>query len=322
MYIFSTEDIDFGSKTVKGLYFNPKMINESDAWKEGIFPLSNAIYRRVGLSTKEMSKLRQFTNNGLFNSRYFDKLEFWNLVHDKNLVNEHVPKTKFISSLNEVEDMFLEFNSLYLKPTDDSMAGGLIKVEKIKDCYYTKKPFDDNSAIFKSKDELNKFIQDIISTRKYLVQQSIKSLQIDNRPADFRVIMQKDNTLKWRCTGIICRIGKENGICSNFRSYGYAVTFEELFEKLKLLNQKEIFKKRQELVNVCMKFCKILDSTDDNYGDLGIDAIIDEDLKIWIIEINKRQDHRIPLSIKDEQMYLATKNTPIKYAVGLSGFEL
>ena len=66
----------------------------------------------------------------------------------------------------------------------------------------------------------------------------------------------------------------------------------------------------------------MLDLRKGNYGDLGFDVMIDEQLKIWILEVNKRHYHSVPLWINDVQTYYEVKAKPIKYATALAGFEV
>jgi hypothetical protein len=59
-------------------------------------------------------------------------------------------------------------------------------------------------------------------------------------------------------------------------------------------NEREAFAKEQEMIQACIQVCETLDRCGGNYGDLGIDVIVDIDQHLWILEANKLQDHKYP----------------------------
>lgn len=319
LFIFSSESINFTTKTVEGFYFKPDLYEGKVTWIKRTLPIPDVVYRRVGLPSKFKKDLKKLTHNNVFNSYYFDKWEFYNMISKYNNTLEYIPYTKLLKSVSDIEDTFKKFNTLYLKPSDGSLASGLIRIEKHTHSYHIKRKHDDSTTIIDTQEDFLKFTNEI-SSRKYLIQQAVDSIKIDERYIDFRVIMQKNENLSWQCTGIISCVGKKNGICSNYQSHGYTLNFKDMMKKLGFEKEKFIFKKQEEIIRACTDICKILDLSEENYGDLGIDIMLDNDLKIWIIEINKRHDHSMPLSIKDNQMYFQVKSNPIKYAVGLSNF--
>lgn len=87
------------------------------------------------------------------------------------------------------------------------------------------------------------------------------------------------------------------------------------------MNEREVFLKEQEMMDLCISACKTLDKCGGNYADLAIDMIIDESLKVWLMDIHQLYDHKLPLySIQDRQMYLKVVTTPFEYAKSLAGF--
>jgi hypothetical protein len=136
---------------------------------------------------------------------------------------------------------------------------------------------------------------------------------------DFRVIMQKDYTKEWMCTGIISFTGIEGDICSNS---GGELLFEYALEGRLKLSRESTFIIKQNMIDICKKICKILDSSGENYGDLGFDVVLDKNLRVWVLEVNKRQYHSTPLWVGDIQTFYAVKTNPIKYAAALGGFTI
>lgn len=317
LYIFSEEGIDSTSNTIEGIYLKPDISNNKILWEKAILPYPSAIYRRITLPKAKRDFLKDITNNNMFNSYFFDKWEFWQLISSYNQIKDNIPDTCLLGSLDTLDDMLNKHKIVYLKIVNASLADGLIRAWKEEDRYYFKGKYDGNPKGLE-REEAELFLKELDDS--YLIQQGIECLKYNERYLDFRVIMQKDHTKLWNCTGIIASFGMKGGICSNYEDFGYSLSFEKALTKILDCDKEFIFKKRQEVIRNCKIICEFLDLTKENYGDLGIDVAIDVDLNVWILEINKRHYHTMPLSINDVQMYNDVKTNPIKYALALSGF--
>lgn len=319
LYVFSKEGIDFSNDLIDGYYYWGNDEAGNPIWKAGTFPIAGAIFRRISLANKMRKKLQQKTDNKMFNSCYFNKWEFYNIVNKHNEVLDHIPETRILNSFSDVEEMIAKYDSVYLKPSSGTYGYGVIKVTKGVDTYYfqskqASKPTEYN------KDKALQYIRELIDKNKYLIQESISLLRFEKRPVDFRVIMQKDENGNWKHTTSLAFLGRKKGVCSKDRSEGYSLLFEELFLKFTSLSKKEIYKIKEKVISVCKKVGNILDESGGNYGDLGFDIGIDKSFKPWVIEVNKRHTHQIPLRVNDYFSYYNVKSNPIKYAVFLSGF--
>lgn len=320
--IFSWEGIDFKSKVIKGYYFKYDNSTESGFWKKGTIPLSDVIYNRTLVSRLKIQKLKEIVNNKLFNSLHINKLEFWNMAKKSKLVSNNIPDTKLLSSIEDLDIMLEKYDYVYLKPVSSSLARGIIRVHKSEGNYCFQVNDNPYPVVISSGETAFNYFNRIKHKQQYLVQRGINSIKFENRYIDFRIIMQKNETLEWKCTKIVAKIGKQNGICSNFMEDGYALTFEEVFIKVLKLGDKEIYNIKNKLINLCNNLCKMLDETGENFGDIGIDAAIDDKLNIWILEANTRHDHKIVLSLNDKQSFREIKSNTIKYAVALSSFSI
>lgn len=320
LYVFAAKDIDFENNTVEGYYYYETEDGYGAMWKKSILPLASAVYRRIGVDSEIRDKLIKLTNNRFFNSYYFDKLEFYNIVSSVNSIKDNIPETQKLKSLKEIDDMFLRYNSLFLKPVNGSLGIGQKKITKEDGSYIIKGKFDDIPLKFNSRGEIENYIHKLAYNSSYLVQQGIDCVIYDERCSAIRVIMQKDDSMKWKYTTMIPYLGKKNGISSSYENYGYAMGSQDFFMKALELNSKKVYSMKMEIIEVCKRVCKAMDENGGNFGDVGIDVIVDKNLKIWILEVNKRHQHEFPLYIQDYQSFYSTKNNPIKYAVALCGF--
>ena len=218
--------------------------------------------------------------------------------------------------------MLEKYDYVYLKPVSSLLAMGLIRVHKSEGNYCFQINDNPYPVAVNSGETAFNYFNRIKHNQQYLIQQGINSIKFESRYIDFRAIMQKNETLEWNCTKIVAKVGKQNGICSNFKEDGYVLTFEEVFVKVLKLEDKEIYSTKNKLINICNNLCKMLDETGENFGDIGIDAAIDDKLNIWILEANTRHDHKIILSLNDEKSFHEIKSNHIRYAIVLSGFNI
>lgn len=316
--VFTSECINFEESTIEGFYYCLK----TNKWIRATLPIPDSIFRRVTLSQEIGSKLAKITGNKVFNSYFFDKWEFWKAGLKHDLIKNHIPYTEIIKSPDRVIKLLQEYNFLYLKPINGTFSKGIVRLEKQNENYVAKTNTSIKPLLFSNNEELITYLLKLISHKTYLVQQGVDVIKLTGGYTSLRVIMQKNKKLKWQCTGIIARIGEARGISSNYNSWGYGLTLEDFLVKSHQLSKSEISNKRQEVIQICTSVCNMIEETWGNYGDVGIDIGIDNNLKIWVFEVNKTHMHYIPLKINDNKMYLEVKAQPIEYAVALSGFKI
>lgn len=319
LYVFSIDGIDCKKKMVNGFYYAGGLNGKNRMWEERMLPLPDSIFQRIVMPDQVRLSLKEITSNRLFNSRYFDKWEFWKIVSRVESISRNIPHTALLSGIDDLDGMLSNYGEVYLKPLNGTLSRGLYKVSKIKAGYLFDVEHGGERVPIGSRDKAEAFLKKLIGNRRYVVQQSIEPLMIDGRHMDFRVIMQKDHTKRWNCTGIIACIGVRGSICSN---WGYELTFETVLTKHFGLSQQELFKKRQQIVEICSGVSEALEGGGENYGDLGIDVVLDRKFNVWVLEANKRHYHTVPLWIEDMQMFYNVKANPVKYASALAGFDV
>jgi hypothetical protein len=259
----------------------------------------------------------------MYNSCHFHKLDFWNMMSSSEHIAGHLPMTRVYNSIHDIDEMLESYEALFFKPINRTRAFGIMRVTKSGNGYAVQKKFDEKPKVFSSNEKAARFIESIRKGRKYLVQEGIELLNVDNCYMDFRVIMQKNYLLEWQCTGIIASIGKPGGVCSNYTVGAKYMTFEKFFDKYFSLSKRDMFLKKQEIIALCRKACAVLDESGKHYADLGIDVGLDINLKPWVFELNnRRHEHKMCIYAKDYDSYFRSVTNPVGYGVRLSGFDV
>ncbi len=322
LYVFSIDSIDMNTQTVNGYYYDSTAHLSHEKWKYRTFPIPDVLYNRGNYSSSSLRILKQLTGSKVFNSSSLDKWNFWQMTRNDPLIYPYIPYTKRLSRFYDIDHMLQQYGSILLKPIQGSRGYGIIKILKSSDGYWIQGKYEKSPTLFASRDAAQKRLHSLKYKKPYILQQALQPIKYDARCIDFRVIMQKDETLKWNCTAIVASLGQRNGLHSNYQSDALYLSFEEALSRALHLNHEEISIKRKEVLDTCKLACGMLDASNEHFGDIGIDILIDTAQKIWILEINKRHFHTVPLLINDEQLYYKVRNAPIRYSVGFSGFTI
>lgn len=317
VFLFKAEHINPDNQTIQGYYFDPRACSPSLRWKKVLVPYPDAVYKRASDSKLPIEFMNQMDEK-IFNAPMaLDKWQLWRILSENPEVREHLPRTELLHGIAELEDMLRIYNVVYLKRLLSLQSLGLFMVRKTETGYLFIDR-DRNETPVQS-EAVPGFIESLIENSPYIVQQAVP-LKYNGRHVDFRVIMQKDRTKYWQCTGVLARFGASGSVSTNFMEAGYLRLGEPALQLLFGLNRKQATKKIEEMISVCKTACEWLDRFG-NFADVGLDVVVDPDQNVWILEINKYQHMELPLYIKGNyKMYRRVKANPFEYAKSFAGF--
>ncbi len=320
VYICAADGIHRSDKTIEGCFYDSSAKEENAPWKYGVFPYPDVVYRTAEVTTPQYDELIAEFGHHMFNTRLWNRWELWQYLSPYPPFREHLLYTEPLRHMRNLDDMLALYGSVYVKPADRRKAGPFFKVDPSNGGYR----FIDSSAMetcFDSKQEASEFLHGLLSSEEYIVQQAVPATGHANRCMDFRVLMQKDGSKHWSCSGMIARIGGAAGIAAGLNRSRIALTGQQALRTGFSLNERDIFLKEQEMTDLCISACKILDRCAGHYAELGIDLIVDENVKVWLAEIGDLRSHKWPLSsINDRQTVFKVAATPFEYARALAGF--
>lgn len=318
IYLCSLDGINPRNKTISGVYFNPNADWDASPWVQGIFPYPHVTWRRIGVSKNRLyDDLIIHTNRRIFNPYFLNKWEFWESLRANPLISNHLPHTKLLDRPQTLHQMVALYGSVYLKPTKGAKAQGIAKLAKTSNGWLYMNKNKRKTSI----SSLNKawlFLRNLHKGKRYLIQQSV-AMTYQNKNIDFRVVMQKNGNQEWACSGIIARYGKEGRFYTNdVSSIGLG---RDALRTVYGLNEEEAARKEEDMIQICTLTCQILDSMFGSFGDVGIDATVDPNLKVWLLEINSLHQHSLASYLQDDrQMYGKVLTQPLAYAKAWSGF--
>jgi hypothetical protein len=319
VFICKSNGFNFDNETVSGYAYIPTENTGKCIWEKGVFPIPAAIYKRVDLSKETYNKLILRMGDRIFNSYFFDKMGMYKYLCDSTETKGYLPETVALTSVSDAEKLLEKYKTVYLKPLFRNKSKGIVTISRAgKDMYLFREQKKSDRLYTQS--ETENVISALLSKDNYVAQQGIDISLCDGRRYDFRVIMQKGYNMKWDCTAMFTRFGAVNAPVSNFTTSGYAMYGFEAIKKAFHLSPREAFVLKSQIISACKIICERIDFAAGNYGDVGIDIVMDENHEIWVLEINKLHDHRFPvLATKDRQLYYEVVTKPFFYAKALAG---
>ncbi|MGO4889513.1 YheC/YheD family protein [Anaerobacillus sp. MEB173] len=313
LFCFTPKDINWFNREIQGVSI------ENNKWKTKMFRFPDAVYNRCYLKrAKTIRRLEKHIGENKCINRitHFNKWRIYDILSSTEL-DKYVPKTclykpkVFMNQLNQEK-------RLILKPIYGYLGKGIYLVELnddhminvYQDTLIPMYTFNDKKLFFEKMTEL-------IGKRKYITQKVIQIAEVDEKIVDIRILVQKDLNGTWSVTNGVCRMAPYNFFITNFSEKVYEMD-EVLDVLVSDLNKRNTI--RQEIYDIGINVGQVLDKAIGLLGELGIDIVIDENRKVWIIEVNgksqKKMYHMLD-GAEDEKIALVYKR-PLELSYYLS----
>jgi glutathione synthase/RimK-type ligase-like ATP-grasp enzyme len=316
---FKQCSINWKEKFIQGLYYYyPK--NE---WRYGKLPFPAVVYRRAYKTTEEdLKELKKITSGNVFNSTRFNKWELFDTLKDHPTFKRYLPPTAQLKDGEIVNEFIKRYKDVIIKPSDLSRARGICIIKtKTKDLLDLHDYNNGKNAFHKTIERWNLagyLRKNGFFKRNYIVQSYINLAKINGSPWDIRIVMHKNEKLKWECTGIECRVAGDKQFVTNISKGGKAMYFNQSVRLAYGPHVHPTMLKKQ-VIKTAKEFCGIMDHTGEHFAEFGIDLALDEEQNIWFIEANIRPTFN-GFRTMDRKTYEHICFSPIRYAAARAGF--
>ncbi|RXT14003.1 YheC/YheD family protein [Ammoniphilus sp. CFH 90114] len=311
---FYPDEVNQESHLIHGLLYN----SQTKEWDKGTYPLPAAIFKTLITSSELSQYFKSTIGNTVFNSPIFNKWEMYDWLYSYHDSFQYFPKTSLYRHPRDLELYSDDYKSVYLKPIDGFFGKGIIKVSK-SECGLRMEERKGRGRKkeheFISYTELDHYLSRRLQEKTYILQQGLELISCNGRMVDFRLIIVKNQQGEWESIGMVARYGKARSVVSNILSGGIAETGEVALKKILLLSDDEVVNLKNKMVGIAIQAAKGIEKRGVQLGNLGIDLAIDQNNRIWIIEMNnKNPDHTIALNANDHDMYYRALRNNLLYA--------
>ncbi|MBP1992271.1 YheC/YheD family endospore coat-associated protein [Paenibacillus eucommiae] len=285
-------------------------------WKQSQFPFPDAVYNRSynkkTISIRRLEKV--IGKNKCFNIiNFFDKWDLYKLLAPSNL-KAYVPDTFLYNEVN-ISELLEKYKLVYIKPAYGFKGKSVYRVELTDhgDIHISLHSLAPRYICRKNESIKNK-LDKLLGHNKYMVQQGIPMSQLDHQYFDIRALVQKGILGEWTVSSMACRVAYEN-----YFNTSMCETVQDAAEILPRIvspeKMEEIF---QTIYKVSIEAAQEAETHMGSLGELSVDFVLDEQRKLWIIELNGKPQKDIYKDLKSLKHEKLIYSRPLEYAYYLS----
>jgi glutathione synthase/RimK-type ligase-like ATP-grasp enzyme len=213
-------------------------------------------------------------------------------------IKPYIPKTVWYRE-DVLYTMLKTYGTVFIKPDKGGGGVGIIRIQNLTGGLVECKSLKHHKII--PINELNKLLQSSLNPDKlYLIQQGIPLAKVKDRPFDIRLMLQR-TTKEWELTGIAAKIAAPGKIVTNYCKGGQPYKASDAVRQVCGLS--ETRQKMKELKKLAYRVANVLSKKFKGLRELGIDAGMDNNGKIWIFEVNTRPTYGMFRKLNNLQMY-------------------
>ena len=148
----------------------------------------------------------------------------------------------------------------------------------------------------------------LLNKQIFIVQQFISLDSIDQKIYDIRLYVQKNHQGKWTVSGGFSRVGNPDSYINNL--------ITEIKSLAGILGANNLMTKERlnQMNSISLQAAHLIEKKIGHLGEMSVDFCLDQQGKIWIIEINGKTQKRFVKRVNDEQLTATIYTKPIEYA--------
>lgn len=302
-------------------------------WRKLLLPLAEVIYNRLPSRKAEsqapvqklIRETARFYNVSIFNERFLDKHEVFELLAEDSEVADYLPQSLLLTDYEQLKQMISKHAVLYLKPIHGSMGRGIYRITSQADNSYcleqASNTFSQRISKFSSLKRLYRVLMPKLAKRNYQLQQGISIIQVGRNPVDFRALVQKNGQGVWSITSIVARTAGNEQFVSNVARGGSIDSVLSTLPRSNLLQHIHYDDLLQALKKAALDIAKVIDEKlEEHFAELGVDLAVDVQGKVWLIEVNSKPS-KVDSSTLQRNKIRPSVRMLLAYAKYLAGFQ-
>lgn len=196
-------------------------------------------------------------------------------------IRRHLPET-YLLNQRSLFHLLQKYPVVFLKPVKGTGGNGIIRIRRSGNAYDVQT--SSVNRVVRDRRNLFGVVTRLTRRRSYLVQQGISLLTIHQRQLDYRILMLKPGH-SWLSMGIMGKWAAPNNIVTNYCRGGSPIRLGDSLKRSLRLSNEQIRMMEQRITNVGYRVARAMG---DPYAmrEMGLDIGIDQDRRIWVLEVN------------------------------------
>jgi len=290
------------------------LLPTKNGWKEKTVSPPAVVYNcYYNKTAKEINLFKIMGKDKIFNTvTFFNKWRVSSFLAQSEY-SSYLPET-FMYKSSLLPDYLEAWKLLFLKPVYGNKGRHVYRLEQKEnsEIYISTHSLPPRYICRQNEDSRQK-LQNVLPSKKYIMQRGIESSKLDNCFFDLRFLVQKNISGNWQVSVAACRLAYESYF--NTSAFQGIYVAENFLPKIK--GQAGTFLLEQ-LKEISIGVAKVLDRRLGLLGELSVDFILDENNRPWIIEVNGKPQKSIYKDLEAIPQKQLIFQKPLEYAYYLS----
>lgn len=293
VFVFTPSGIDWEKKTVRGALFDEKQ----NDWLEASLPFPQVVYNRIPTRKweqqsdvcKTLEQISSLQNVTLFNLRFFNKQELFQMLEDQQEVMGFLPDTKKLDSFAIFQAFCSRYACVYLKPVLGKAGEGIMRLEKKNNRWRLQQVHQQESITryFHTLAGAWQYVKQRKGKRQYIIQQGITLARYKGRPFDVRVLVQKNGAGEWGVTGVGIRRAGARSITTHVPRGGTIQSPETVLTHIFGTLSQSIL---ENIEQTALTIAGALNQQIPSLAEMSMDLGLTREGKLWFFEANAKPE--------------------------------
>ncbi|SEU18846.1 YheC/YheD family protein [Paenibacillus sp. NFR01] len=297
--------------------FSYAYMRSAEKYRKVVVPTPAVIHNRA-IYGPEHRGVERLVGSGLrvFNrcNRY-GKDQIHRLLTQNEELRRFLPETR--TGYAGLLEMMESCPDLILKPCRGSVGKGIMRLQRASGGRRFRWSFKEARSGRWRMAEIDaarppRILRQRLAVVPYLVQERIPLAEVDGRPFDLRVTVQRGWGGEWQVTGMFAKAAPRGSFVSNIGSGGEALGASEALERA--FGGAEAARLRMAAQALCLQVAKELEKSLPGLADIGLDIGVTGDRQLYFIECNGRDQRYGFRKAGMEETWKDSYRRPMAYA--------
>lgn len=214
-------------------------------------------------------------------------------------IGAYLPETVPLTN-RTLLDMLKKHTCVYVKPVQGSLGYGVFRIKRVLGHYEMR--YKKKRILLEDSDALCHKVEKFVQGKKYLVQQGIAMIGIQERPIDFRILVQRPQR-NWIFMGIMGRWATPRQVITNLSSGGKPIRLRKALTRALGYNLRQVRVMERRLIKISLMIAHTLQRKFHGLREIGVDVAINQSSHPWILEVNTRPGFNLFRYHADKTIY-------------------